>query len=269
MPGSSCRADPRHAIQPADAALLAVGRHQRELPLRLPRADAMSAGDATGAVRPGRHLDRQRARPGRRGQRDARCAWPAAAAAGERCARWSAPARAAWSARPSASARATTAFEALRDEFLDRYEARMLAQTTRLRRHGAGARPRWTPPALPWGIVTNKAARFTEPHRRMGWAWTARAAVVVSGDTTPHTKPHPAAAAARRRAGWASTPAAASTSATTSRRAGRPRRRHDHAGCRLGLPRPGRADRRLGRRRRARRAGRALALAATGLNYCA
>ncbi|MDQ6621685.1 MAG: HAD-IA family hydrolase [Pseudomonadota bacterium] len=44
---------------------------------------------------------------------------------------------------------------------------------------------------LPWGIVTNKAARFTQPlmdalalHHRPG--------VVVSGDTTPYPKPHPA-----------------------------------------------------------------------------
>ncbi|MBX3670243.1 MAG: phosphoglycolate phosphatase [Rhodocyclaceae bacterium] len=44
---------------------------------------------------------------------------------------------------------------------------------------------------LPWGIVTNKAARFTEP-LVVALAWHCRASCVVSGDTTPHAKPHPA-----------------------------------------------------------------------------
>jgi len=44
---------------------------------------------------------------------------------------------------------------------------------------------------LPWGIVTNKAKRFTEPLlERLGFG--KRAACVVSGDSTPHIKPHPA-----------------------------------------------------------------------------
>lgn len=42
-----------------------------------------------------------------------------------------------------------------------------------------------------WGIVTNKMARFTDPLvAQLGLA--TRAACVVSGDTTPHPKPHPA-----------------------------------------------------------------------------
>lgn len=43
---------------------------------------------------------------------------------------------------------------------------------------------------IPWGIVTNKAARFTDalvPQLALGTA-----GCVVSGDTTPHAKPHPA-----------------------------------------------------------------------------
>ena len=45
--------------------------------------------------------------------------------------------------------------------------------------------------AVRWGIVTNKAARFTQPvTEALGLA--ARASVIVSGDTTPHAKPHPA-----------------------------------------------------------------------------
>lgn len=43
---------------------------------------------------------------------------------------------------------------------------------------------------LPWGVVTNKSARFTDPlTRAMPLFVSARA--VVSGDTTPHAKPHP------------------------------------------------------------------------------
>jgi phosphoglycolate phosphatase len=43
---------------------------------------------------------------------------------------------------------------------------------------------------IPWGIVTNKAARFTTPIVA-GLGLVKRAAVVVCGDTTPHAKPHP------------------------------------------------------------------------------
>jgi len=79
-------------------------------------------------------------------------------------------------------------FSALRDEFLERYARGLLEQTCvfasmlpvveRIERAG-----------LPWGIVTNKATRFTVPVvRGLG----LRAAVVISGDTTPHSKPHPA-----------------------------------------------------------------------------
>jgi N-acetyl-D-muramate 6-phosphate phosphatase len=44
---------------------------------------------------------------------------------------------------------------------------------------------------LAWGIVTNKATRYTLPLlEALGLA--ARAQVIVCGDTTPHAKPHPA-----------------------------------------------------------------------------
>lgn len=42
-----------------------------------------------------------------------------------------------------------------------------------------------------WGIVTNKAARFTEPLLK-ALHLHKRAACIVSGDTTAHLKPHPA-----------------------------------------------------------------------------
>ncbi|MBL8519736.1 MAG: HAD-IA family hydrolase [Betaproteobacteria bacterium] len=43
---------------------------------------------------------------------------------------------------------------------------------------------------IAWGIVTNKASRFALPIcEELGIA--RRAACIVCGDTTPHTKPHP------------------------------------------------------------------------------
>jgi phosphoglycolate phosphatase len=43
---------------------------------------------------------------------------------------------------------------------------------------------------LPWGVVTNKSSRFTLPlTHAMPLFATAR--TIISGDTTPHAKPHP------------------------------------------------------------------------------
>ena len=81
-------------------------------------------------------------------------------------------------------------FAALRDEFLQRYEARMTRETRvfaavlpvleALDRH-----------RLRWGIVTNKVSRFSEPLVR-ALAGLDAAATLICGDTTPHAKPHPA-----------------------------------------------------------------------------
>jgi len=43
---------------------------------------------------------------------------------------------------------------------------------------------------LPWGVVTNKSKRFTEP-LTAAMPLFASAQAIVSGDTTPHAKPHP------------------------------------------------------------------------------
>lgn len=91
-------------------------------------------------------------------------------------------------------------YEALKSEFLDRYEARML--------HSTYAYPDVPPmleslaaARLPWAIVTNKAERFALPLTD-ALGLRARAVAVVGGDTTPHTKPHPAPLLeAARRAG--------------------------------------------------------------------
>lgn len=81
-------------------------------------------------------------------------------------------------------------YEALRDEWYARYAQRLtekamlfdgvVAVLDALESHG-----------LAWGIVTNKAWRFAEPLSR-ALGLVPRAAVLVSGDCTPHTKPHPA-----------------------------------------------------------------------------
>jgi phosphoglycolate phosphatase len=43
---------------------------------------------------------------------------------------------------------------------------------------------------LRWGIVTNKPARFTDP--LVPQIGLGLASCIISGDTTPHAKPHPA-----------------------------------------------------------------------------
>lgn len=81
-------------------------------------------------------------------------------------------------------------FTVLRDEFFDRYEQRITMLTRpfdgveallrALARHG-----------VPWGVVTNKSSRFVTPLLATMPMFNA-ASAVVCGDTTPHTKPHPA-----------------------------------------------------------------------------
>ena len=44
---------------------------------------------------------------------------------------------------------------------------------------------------MPWGVVTNKSKRFAEPLTQAIPLFSS-AAVLISGDTTPHAKPHPA-----------------------------------------------------------------------------
>ena len=81
-------------------------------------------------------------------------------------------------------------FAELRDEFLSRYAARLLDET-RLFPAVAELLAQLDSARLPWGVVTNKATRFTLPLVD-GLGLASRAAAVVCGDTTPHAKPHPA-----------------------------------------------------------------------------
>jgi N-acetyl-D-muramate 6-phosphate phosphatase len=81
-------------------------------------------------------------------------------------------------------------YELLKNEFLANYEAAMTVHTRVfdgvsdiLAALGANG--------LAWGIVTNKAERFTLPLVQ-SLPLISPAAVVVGGDTTPFAKPHPA-----------------------------------------------------------------------------
>ncbi len=81
-------------------------------------------------------------------------------------------------------------FMALRDEFLQRYEARLTRETVVF----SDVQPvleKLTQSGIVWGIVTNKMARYAEPLvNALGLQHAC--AVLVCGDTTAHAKPHPA-----------------------------------------------------------------------------
>lgn len=81
-------------------------------------------------------------------------------------------------------------FEPLKDRFLTLYAGRLLQETAAFAGVGvmlAGLVGR----GLAWGIVTNKAERFTLPIHA-GMPLLQGAGAVIGGDTTPHAKPHPA-----------------------------------------------------------------------------
>ena len=81
-------------------------------------------------------------------------------------------------------------FEVMREEFFSNYEQCMTQRTNAF--EGVGDMIQSLCQArLQCGVVTNKSARFTEPLTR-GMPLFATAGAVVSGDTTPHAKPHPA-----------------------------------------------------------------------------
>ena len=187
--GLQLETTPRHGVQPVERPLLAVGQHQCQLLVRLPFACAMSSAtrlvlfDLDGTL-----ID---SAPDL-----------AAAANAMRLAR-SLEALPLSSLRPMVGSGARgmvgaalgihpgdASFESLRQEFLDRYQDGLLDRTAVFADmvpvleglEAAGTR---------WGIVTNKAERFAWPVID-GLRLSARAAVVICGDTTPHSKPHPA-----------------------------------------------------------------------------
>jgi len=81
-------------------------------------------------------------------------------------------------------------YEVLRESFLQ-YYAQGLCGSSRLFDGAAQVFDELDARGLRWGIVTNKAQRYTLPLATY-LALTPRAGALVCGDTTPHAKPHPA-----------------------------------------------------------------------------
>ena len=81
-------------------------------------------------------------------------------------------------------------FAALRDAFYDEYQQNICVESALF--DGIEALvAALEKNNIAWGIVTNKAARFAMPiAQALGFA--QRAACIVCGDTTAHSKPHPA-----------------------------------------------------------------------------
>ena len=80
-------------------------------------------------------------------------------------------------------------YEELRVQWFERYQSAMAVHSTLFDGipdllDGIAAA------GMAWGIVTNKPARFTDP--LVPLIGLAHAGCVISGDTTPHAKPHPA-----------------------------------------------------------------------------
>jgi phosphoglycolate phosphatase len=79
-------------------------------------------------------------------------------------------------------------YAALRETFLE-YYAERVCEETKLFPGIAELLGELCARAIAWGIVTNKATRFTE---RIILQLELRPDCVACGDTTPHLKPHPA-----------------------------------------------------------------------------
>lgn len=80
-------------------------------------------------------------------------------------------------------------FEAMKQEFLAQYET-SLARHSRLFDEVPALLRQLEQRGLRWGVVTNKIARFTLP--LIPQIGLQHAACIISGDSTPHAKPHPA-----------------------------------------------------------------------------
>ena len=80
-------------------------------------------------------------------------------------------------------------FLAYREEFFVNYENAM-TQRTVIFEGVVDMIASLVETGLPWGVVTNKSSRFTDP-LTSAMPLFATAGAIVSGDTTPHAKPHP------------------------------------------------------------------------------
>lgn len=81
-------------------------------------------------------------------------------------------------------------FEELRDEFLSNYEKDICVHS-KLFDGMDDLLQELEKEQVLWGIVTNKVERFTHPLLKL-MSLHERSAAIVGGDTTPHSKPHPA-----------------------------------------------------------------------------
>ena len=81
-------------------------------------------------------------------------------------------------------------YETLRERFLELYEQNLCIDT-RVFDGIPALLDAIVARGLRWGIVTNKAKRYTEPLLRT-LGVDGLTACIVSGDSTPHIKPHPA-----------------------------------------------------------------------------
>ena len=80
-------------------------------------------------------------------------------------------------------------FAVLRDEFFGNYEKALLIDS-KLFDGIDHLLDQMDAASLPWGIITNKSERFTNPLTDL-MGLRQRAVSTVSGDTTPYSKPHP------------------------------------------------------------------------------
>ena len=80
-------------------------------------------------------------------------------------------------------------FEAMKEEFFVNYE-NCMTERTRIFDGVHDMIAALVSQGLPWGVVTNKSSRFTDP-LTSAMPLFATAGAIVSGNTTPHAKPHP------------------------------------------------------------------------------
>lgn len=80
-------------------------------------------------------------------------------------------------------------FVVLRDKFFSNYEKALLVDS-KLFDGIDYLLDQMDAASLPWGIITNKSERFTNPLIEL-MGLRQRAVSTVSGDTTPYSKPHP------------------------------------------------------------------------------
>ncbi len=80
-------------------------------------------------------------------------------------------------------------FEVMKEEFFANYE-NCMTERTRIFEGVVDMIARLVAQGLPWGVVTNKSSRFTDP-LTAAMPLFATAGAIVSGNTTPYAKPHP------------------------------------------------------------------------------